>query len=103
MTVEPRFIRFNVSYDGLARYRGISISTVEEAVAEFVSGEPMLDWKALGRFIVENPGTYMTTSSFEEFVWDVPGYRFVLNEAGTEVLVPIPEIADAIEGNAVHA
>jgi len=40
----------------------------------------------------------MTTSSFEEFVWNVPGYRFILNDDEKEVPVPVPEIADADVG-----
>ncbi len=97
MTMEPRFIHFNVSHDGPPRYRSISISTVTENVAEFSSGDPMTDWKAMHEFIIAHPATYMTTSSFEGFVWDVPGYQFVLEDSGNEVLVPIPEISDDIE------
>ena len=96
MTMKPRFIHFNVSYDGLPRYRSISISTVMENVAEFASGDPMSDWKAMHDYVVANPATYMDTSSFEDFVWDVPGYQFVLDSSGREVLVPIPEIPDEI-------
>lgn len=95
MTVKPRFIHFNVSYDGPPRYRSISISTVKEKIAEFSSGEPMTDWKAMREFIIANPGAYMSTSSFEEFVWEVPGYQFIQDDADKEALVPVPEIFEA--------
>jgi hypothetical protein len=88
----PLTISFNVSYDGHPRYRSISLSTVKENVATFAGGDPMTDWKALCEFISVNPGHYMTTSSFDQFVWDVPGYRFTFADDGKEVLVPIPEI-----------
>jgi hypothetical protein len=96
MAMKPSFIHLNVSYDGLPRYRGISISTVMENVAEFSSGDPMTDWKAMRAFCIANPGVYMATSSFEGFVWDVPRYQFILDDTGNEVLVPIPEISDDI-------
>lgn len=39
----------------------------------------------------------MSTSSFEEFAFEVPGYQFILDDAGKEVLVPVPEIFEKRE------
>lgn len=85
---DNRYIHFH--YDSEPpRFRRLVISSVSvQEIAAFEDEDPIAAWKAMCAFIQDNPGhTYMSTSSFEQFTWDVPGYQFVEDEAGREVLV----------------
>jgi len=67
-------------------YAGITISTTETEVARFYSDDPLVDWGHMITHMQSHPGHYMTSSSFEEFSWYVPGFRFILNADNKEIL-----------------
>jgi hypothetical protein len=59
---------------------------------EFRSHDPLVDWVDMITFTKEHPANYWPdNSSFHEFVHNIPGYRFTLDEEGAEVLVRDPD------------
>lgn len=72
-------------------YRGIVVTRGGEVVAEWRSGNPPADWAAFRAWGAETGAAVMETSSLTHFVQDVPGWRFILDEAGAEILVEDPE------------
>lgn len=63
---------------------------------EFRSHDPLVDWFDMIAFTKEHPANYWPdNSSFHEFVHNIPGYRFVLNEEEAEVLERDPNEAAA--------
>ncbi len=63
---------------------------------EFRSHDPLVDWVDMINYVKAHPASYWPdNASFHEFVHSIPGYRFVLDEKGAEVLVRDPDEAVA--------
>lgn len=68
-------------------YRAIIVSQGKEQ-RRFEGQGPEGDWAAYMAWAQQNEILAITSSSLTHFCWDVPGWRFVEDEAGREVLVP---------------
>lgn len=68
-------------------YRGVEARRGKERV-RFEGRGPQGDWADYMGWARDNRILAITTSSVTHFCWDVPGWRFIEDAAGHEVLVP---------------
>ncbi|MCE6957909.1 hypothetical protein LAZ40_02400 [Cereibacter sphaeroides] len=85
-------LHVSIDYDeGVAgSYRGVSVKkTGGEEVMRWASGNPQVDWQHYVNWSSETEGIrHLVTSSVTHFLWDVPGWRMVLDERNREIIVP---------------
>lgn len=79
-------------------YRGVVLSRGGVEVKRWHS-DPQSDWAAYIAHAKAEGIRVLEASSITHFLWDIPGWRMILNEDGREILVPEdrPEII-ALEG-----
>lgn len=68
-------------------YRAVTAKQGDET-RRFEGQGPQEDWAAYRAWAHENQIMTLTLSSVTHFCWDVPGWRFVEDECGAEILVP---------------
>jgi hypothetical protein len=100
--MDNRFVR--IVYDengGLASYTHVQITKVDgENVKTFDSGDVVADFAAMRDWLREHPidpstGRTMFTSSVDHFCMDVPGFKWIEDELGRELIVAMtPEEAE---------
>lgn len=76
----------SIEYD--TKYKKVVLSKKDkEIIAEFSSGDIVKDWEYLIDYCVNNPAHYSFLSSVDHFVFDIPGYRWDIDEVGNEIIV----------------
>lgn len=87
-TVKRMSLHVNIDYDANA-YHGVTVSrTGGEIVARWGSGDPQADWQGYLDWARARGTVILEGSSVTHFLWDVPGWRMVLNQEGREIIVP---------------
>lgn len=73
----------------LGSYAGVVVTpTGEGEIARFMSGDPQADWAAFIDWKATRDERFMTTSSLDHFLHDVPGWRMIEDDRGIEMIVP---------------
>lgn len=92
MHQERVFVRIDYDEGEPASYRAVVVARKGgEEVQRWSSGNPQDDWKAYLEWSgAQDNVLVLETSSITHFLWDVPGWRMELDQAGREVIVPDP-------------
>jgi hypothetical protein len=72
-------------------YRGVVVASSKGTPSEIMrwaSGNPQADWDNYLAWAKARGGVFLTGSSVTHFLWDVPGWRMVVNADGHEAIVP---------------
>ena len=79
----------NIDYDeGIpSSYRGVCVTMGNEEIARFHGGGPDKDWANYLRWKRDQNFLILETSSLTHFLWDIPGWKMILNERGEEIIV----------------
>ena len=86
--MENRFISIDYSEDTGAEYTAVTVSEIKAGtVMSFSSGDPVKDFGDMHDWCCDNPiaGWYMFTSSVDHFCFDVPGYKWIVDD-GVELI-----------------
>jgi hypothetical protein len=73
--------------DTPATYNAVVLKKEGDEVQHWATGDPQADWAAYLSYAQENEIKVLESSSLTNFVFDVPGWKFILDENGHEVLV----------------
>lgn len=92
--METRFI--DIDYEersDLSAYRGVAVRSKDGDLARYNSGDVAKDFADMRAWCLENPieGKYMFTSSVDHFCMDVPGYKWIVDEDGREMIARMSE------------